>query len=86
MHWQNGPGPHCIIREKLNLNDYRYKQYCVINGIAIAVHEFGYLLGWGHSTLGNYDIMDGCGKTNQNCPSHVNMLFKLKPAGLTRQG
>lgn len=72
-----------IFREKLTENAYLSStdpllKYSVINGIAITCHEFGHLLGWRHTAHGNYDLMNGNGKENQNCPSHVNIVYKIQ--------
>lgn len=72
-----GGGNSCIMREKFALNNFFDKKYCVINGIAISCHEFGHMLGWGHTPLAYYCIM-GPGKTYQNCPSHPAMPYKLQ--------
>lgn len=74
---------NCIIREKYSANAFLSAQdpllkYSVINGVAIVCHEFGHMLGWGHTAHGNYDIMNGNGKENQNCPSHPNIIYKLQ--------
>lgn len=83
-YWIGGVagGSNCIIREKLIPNSFLQQtdpllKYAVINGVGIVCHEFGHLLGWGHTVNGNYDIMNGNGKDMQNCPSHPNVFYKL---------
>jgi len=70
-------GQRLIVREKLSPNTISGSCRSVIEGIGVICHEYGHILGWNHTSLGNYCIMN-TGTDNQNCPSHPNMLYKLK--------
>ncbi|MCC7159509.1 MAG: hypothetical protein IT281_08225, partial [Ignavibacteria bacterium] len=58
-------GQKLIVREKLDPNTQTGSCRSVIDGISIICHEYGHLLGWNHTSLGNYCIMN-TGSDNQN--------------------
>ncbi len=77
-------GVYCIVREKRNKNNFSDDKYKIINGLTLYCHEFGHLLGFGHSGVGNYCAMT-MGTSNQNCPSHFNIMYKLKAGWIDPQ-
>ena len=72
------------LREKRSVNNDTNYTYKILNGLTLYCHEFGHALGFGHSGIGNYCVMTE-GTSNQNCPSHFNIVNKLKAGWIDPQ-
>lgn len=75
-----------VLREKRVRNnlDATFDNWKIINGLTIYCHEFGHTIGFSHSGIGNYCAMSE-GTSNQNCPSHFNIIYKLKAGWIDPQ-
>lgn len=77
-------GKYAIVREKRNKNNSSDDKGKIVNGLTIYCHEFGHLIGFTHTRIGNYCVMSE-GTSNQNCPSHLSISYKLKAGWIDPQ-
>lgn len=77
-------GYQIALREKRSVNNGNDDKYKILNGLTVYCHEFGHTIGFGHSGIGNYCPMSE-GTSNQNCPSHFSIVYKLKAGWIDPQ-
>lgn len=57
---------------------YDTTKYNWMDGIAVPVHELGHNLGFAHTNSASYCIMNPGVRSDRDCPSHINPVYKLQ--------